>query len=526
MATAAERPGLLRLAARHTGWLIATRTRLARRRGVAGSLLAAVVALGALTSAAYAGTSLLILAAPGVSTPTGRQALSVLDSIQRGSLTGAFGDVLGGLLVAAILNPFAGATLNGLVADEDLLTVAPTRMHAYTDSLVTAAVSPIGVAQLVMLTGLSSLLAVDGGRLPALVAAWSVYPAMIALTVMIGWVLEYCNRRLGRRTRRISLAIVFTTLISVGSFAPASRRLFGLADLFARDVRAAAAGDWRVIVLHVGVLVIATTLTVTVGYQMCSRALARPPLPAVPAAAGRVRRHLPEWLMRHGGGALTAVVTVAALRIRMVRRPLQVIAVVSLPAALLHPEARHSLLQVADGVLPACVCLAWPVNSFGLLGPSLPWLAAQPGLSRRLPAAIISAHQVTTAVLLAVLLVPTTLVHPRQMAPLLPRLLLGAAAATALLSVFALNSALRKPHLARLAGRGDTIVPLVVGIGATVRYVVIAQAGAAVALLHGWMLATGVALVGALVAVMASRAMGYWRRPDSLARIIAVVAPT
>lgn len=513
----------IRTASQHTWLLLKLRGRIAAQRGRRGRIVGGLILAWVFLSAASAGSVLSMLAQDGLRTDVSRQAVTVIIQVQAGELTAAAGAVLGFALLSAVANPFTGGSNNALLPDVDLQTVRPHRMQAWTDSLATTAFSLIGVVQLLSLTAIASLLSVDGGRLPALLAAWALWPAIIFGSSATGWSMEWVTRTLGPRSRRIAVISLVGTLSILAVFVRESRTLFGLSDVFAASLRNIAGGDFGAAGKHMLVVGAVTVALAWLGSRAASASLLLQPVADTQRSDGKALLRLPAANRPWTG--LLSLILLTTLRTKEVRRPLVVVSLVSIPAGFIVGGNRQIVLLGILSVIPASVSLAWPVNSLGLLGPVMSWLGSQPGAIRRLPAVIWTSHilQIITIGMIAYL--PGAIWTGSIGVGELARALAALVGSGALLASWSLRTSIRRPFLARLGGRGDTLVPPAAGLGYTVKLMALSQVGAGAlgfAVLPLSAAALGVALL--IAGVLLASALSDWSVREVPAAVTAVVA--
>lgn len=435
------------------------------------------------------GTLVRRTAERGTETAAGQFAVNYVISLTRGELGLIGASAIGSVFIVALFAPFTGSAMSSLAPAEDLSGIRPSRLHRYFDSLVTTGVSAIGILQLITLTGLASLLTLDGGRAGGLLFLWAMWPAVILLSVFGGWGVEYVHRRFGATVRRGTAAVLAAAVgLAVYLDADHGQTMFGLGTQITATLRAAAEGRSQGVLVGLGVITIAALVLFMGGMVLCRAALA---LPAAVSHPRTERRRLVPISTRPQV-ALLQILFAQAIRIPEVRRPLLTIVVIGVPA--IWFGTLETVMTTMVVAVPLAVALSFGINLFGLLGPAMPWLASQPRLMRSLfiNAAILQIG--LTLTIAALLWVPPAFagrLDPGDIAALAA----GTLTATFLTSRSAAAKSVHRPFLVRLGSRGDMIVPPLTAINYTFRFVLWSgQLGVLVMTRDGW-------LQGALVAL-------------------------
>lgn len=436
-----------------------------------------------------------------------------LAQMARGSL-GAGGSAAVALVVAGLVfAPATGAATHAQFSDLDLAGIRPPRLHRYFDGVWNSVVSPVGASPLLILTSLASLVTSSGpGRLVAVALAWVTWLTLLTLLAASGWTIDYLRRRWTPRLRWYAVAgAAAGTGVAVLLDPNRGRTGFGLADRYAAIVSAAARGEPGPALLGIGVLLAGGVGLGLAGMALCRAALA---LPAPVQRQDQTVRavSVPQRPLL----ALGAVIGTSLWRSREVRRPILMMVLAAMP--LLIGGIRYtggqgsSVLASVLLVVPLSLALGWGVNVLGALGGAVTLLLAQPGAWRPLLRAMAGIQLVVTLLLgTALLVIGAGFSDSWQ---ILPSFVVGLVVASVIATASSLRYSLRRPHRTRLTGRGEPLVPPVVGLEYVVRLMVTAGlAGVAVAtvgtLAPGWFLG---------VALAATVGYGWWRW-RSLARI-------
>lgn len=413
---------------------------------------------------------------------------------------------LGAVLAGVVFAPITGAAAQAQFPDADLAGIRPSRLYRYFDGLWNSVLSPVGVSPLLLLVAAASLATSDGhGRLTAVLVVLLTWLDAMLVMALFAWTIELTRRRWVARLRWY-LALVAALLVALAVLLdPAhGRTVFGLSLALEGLVRS---GAGPAVAEGLGALLLAALVTLVAGLAVCRRTL------VLPAAVERVRQRTgsvavpvnPSWAM------LTVLVTTLA-RTREVRRPIIMMLAVAMPLlfAWIHYSGGDpsSMLASVTMVVPLAISLGWGVNVFGVLGGAVTLLLAQPRAWRLLIRQVVLVQLVASVGLGLVLMVVavTTSTLPWSV---LPGYLVGLAVSSVIATGLSLRYSVEKPHRTRLTGRGDPLVPPIVGMGYVIRIMLTgATTGLAVAVVAG-LLPWVAALVCAVVGLTTLRS---WRR--------------
>lgn len=439
------------------------------------------------------------------------------------SLTGALASVLAGVVFA----PITGAAAQAQFPDFDLAGVRPSRLYRYFDGVWNSVLSPVGMSPLLMLVAAASLATADGeGRAAALLLAVSLWVAALLLTALLAWLFEYARRRWAASIRWYIAGVASVAAALVVVLDPDhARTVFGLTAWTRGVMRAGAVGDLGPLLgAHVLLLVIPAALLVA-GILVCRRALVLPtPTERVKQRTGSVRVPV------HPSLALFTMLVTTLVRTREVRRPIIMMIVVAMP--LLFAWIRYSgsnpesMLGSVTMVVPLAMSLGWGVNVFGVLGGAVTLLLAQPRAWKLLLRHVVLV-QLAASILLGLALMVLAVLTSSMSWSSVPPYAAGLVASSVIATSNSVRFSVEKPHRTRLTGRGDPLVPPIVGMGYVLR---IMATGATTGLFVGIAvsLAPWLGLVAAVLVAIAAfrgwhRVSKRWSDPTHRARLAAVV---
>lgn len=427
---------------------------------------------------------------------------------------------IGGALVAVLFAPFTGAATLSLMPVEDLEALRPPRTHRYFDSFVINMISGLGLLQFFAMTGVASLLTMDGFRLPGLLFAWSLWLLLIASMSSVGWTLEWVVRRFGATRRRFLAAGLLALIAGVVLLDPRhGATLFGLSRLFGNAMRSGVHG-WNAasVTLPVATLLVAAA-AITLGL-VAVRAALRLPTPIVDRS--KPRRFLPV------GKTPTRIAWSMLVRVLWrtpeVSRPIISLTLVGAVTMLFIPmneNVEFSILAAA----PFTVALAFGLNVFGILGTGMVWMGSQPKILNRLPL-LAFALQVALSLLLLAVLWAASFLSGHASVESAGRLLAGGALAAVACAALGTFLSVTRPIRARLSGRSDSLVPPLTALGYLVWLILLGPVPVGLLLTTGdpvrqLLVVVGVSTVSLLLLLCAMR---RWSNRAHRARVIALTS--
>jgi hypothetical protein len=492
-------------------------------RGVRSKLSVVVgvaVMFLALFVCANIGALIRALAEEGTGEAASVYAIAYIVSLERGQL-GSFGALaLGSVVTTAIFTSLMGMGGASLFPAQELVGIRPHRLHRYFDTLVVQAISAVGMFQLVALTALGSLLTLDGDRGPALLIVWAMWPMVCALEVMVAWAIGLAQRMYGRVVRRVSV-VVLVCGVGMALFLDPDhgQTLFGAGDPFASAIREASQGRWMAALPVFTLTMVLTAVFVIVGVTITQATLLKPAVPIpVPKSYWRWK------ISTNPVFALTQLLLLQVVRTGAIRRPILAVALVAPPAVILT-HGSSTVLCTLVATIPLAVCLSWGVNVFGVIGPGMTWLAAQPNVNRMILGVAVAVQLSIIAVLSVGVWGPAAVFGVIDL-----RTAASVAAATVVTSLITTRSAATKsvcrPYHVNVSQRGDQIIPPLTSINYTLRFVL---GGGLVGLLvvtmpsRPFQLAT-VAAVATWTTYRFIKLARYWAHPLVQARVVAAVA--
>ena len=439
------------------------------------------------------------------------------------SLVGALGTVL----AAVVFSPISGAAAQAQFPDLDLAGIRPSRLYRYFDGIWNSVLSPVGLSPLLLLVAAASLATPDGrGRLGAVAVALATWVCAMLVMALLAWTIEYTRRR-WIATLRWYLAVATGLVVALAVIVDPAHGLsiFGLADWLHTIIRAGVDGALIPVIGGIALMLLVAAVTFLGGVVVCRQTL------VMPAAVERVRQRTGSVKIPiHPSWALFTMLVTTLARTREVRRP--IIMMIALAMPMLFVWIRYSrsdpssMLGSVTMVVPLAMSLGWGVNVFGVLGGAVTLLLAQPRAWKLLLRHIILV-QLAASVGLGILLMVVAIAVSGMPWSALPPYVAGLAVSSVIATGLSVRYSVEKPHRTRLTGRGDPLVPPIVGLGYVLRIMLTgATTGLAVAVtasLVPWL----AMVVAGLVALSALRSWrrvsNRWNDPAHRSRVAALV---
>ncbi len=478
--------------------------------------------VGCLVLAALSGDLAVRLAATG-----GSPLADSLALMAQGSLGAAGAAGLAMVVAGMVFAPATGAATHAQFPDLDLAGIRPPRLYRYFDGIWNSVVSPVGASQLLVLTSLASLVTSSGqGRVAAVLLAWVTWIAVLPLLALSGWGTEYLRRRWTPRARWYAAAAAGGGVALAVVVDPDHGRTgFGLADRYAAVLLATARGDSLPALVGMVVLLAGSLALAVAGMAVCRAAL------ALPAPAERREPTVrPVTLPQRPVLALGTLVSTTLWRSREVRRPILMMVLAAVPLLIGAIQSTGgqgtSVLASILMVVPLSLAMGWGVNVFGVLGGALTLVLSQPGAWRPLLRAVAGIQLLATVLLGSVLMLAGAAISGSW--TVLPAFWVGLVVASVAATATSLRYSLLRPHRTRLTGRGDPLVPPVVGLQYVVWLMVSAGLGGVVVatvltLLPAWGLAAALSLSLGYGCLRWRSLSAVWSSPQHRARVAALV---
>lgn len=431
---------------------------------------------------------------------------------------GAF--AVGGALFTAVLAPLLGASTVPLAPTEDLYGIRPPRLHRYFDALIINSISGLGVLQLLVLTAVSSLLTMDGIRMPGILFGWSVWVLFIVLMTTLGWILEWVFRRFGHKMKRY-LLISFISFVGILILVDPEHggTMFGVSPLFTSMVRQGVTGWTLANIISILVTLILAVVILIIGTQAARSALL---LPAPPKKAKDLRKFKP--LGTNPYKIIFNIITRILSRTPEVRKPLTGLIIAGFVSMLLIPLdeiAQFSLIAA----IPLTLALAWGTNIYGLIGTGMIWFESMPKVVNRLPLVAFFLQFMTTIVLFFSFWMVSLVSGHSNLEDGIKLLIGGILAAFSTASI-SLYFSTAQPHRARLSGRGDSILPPITAIYYMLVLLFLGPVPVALVLALDNLTVQAIVVVSviALSLYFLIRASLIWRNKKQRAQIIAITS--
>lgn len=364
--------------------------------------------------------------------------------------------VFGSVAVISLLSyvffaPLIGTATLSLLSEDESLSLSLPRGHKFFDALFLNLFSGVGFLQLLIGTGVVSILSIEGSRLIPILAFFLIWLLAGTLSTTLGWVREYVIQKIG---------FVKTLVLSIGILASVSL-VFSLLLLtpFAEAytgfvVWIATLGSLsKIFLLFLGLISFIVVLA-ALGHRLAQRVLVAS-FPREGKKVSQKNSFLAGRASPFVQGLLLVNLTV--FRTRESRRTIIVVSILAVLAIIFAPLDSTSLSGLVIGVI-ATFSLAWLVNLYGLLGSGNIFLATNPKIYQTLPvAAFLYGTLVPLAFLVAILTTGLALGSFELEAYF--SYLIMSALLSPLNALFASLIAIYKPYRSRLEGRGDVLVP-------------------------------------------------------------------
>lgn len=487
--------------------------------------IGAILVLIAIGGSSHAGHFIKTVAQQGGDTAAQQFAMTYLASFMRGELGAIGAGVLGLSVLSSLIAPFTGGMTTSLISERDLVSFGASRWHKFSDSVIGQAVSSISILQLISLSGITSILTLQGGRGMGLALTWGVWAVLVLLSVLASWTAEYLYRKFGLRIRAV---ILITTALIIGTVILLDPNhgttLFGLGSQYAVLVQTIGVNlDPQQIALAFGIVAAAGLLAFYAAACMCSLALCLPEFGAQRKERAR-RKVLTMPITSKPLVELFKMLSFSLLRSKDARKPL--IAAALLGSVLLAVSGGTYTIATAFTIMiPLVIALAWGANIFGVLGGGLAWLTSQPKLVMKLPWFVFLIQIIFTSSLFVLVWTPA-LVLGRVPWDNMPSVILSALCTTVLIARSSLHKSIFSPHPTHFGSRNETALSPTTTLAYTFRFALWGgMCGVIVLTLEDLMAQLSIAfLVVVWSCLRMTRIQEKWADPETRRKVIHVVA--
>jgi hypothetical protein len=386
--------------------------------------------------------------------------------------------VFGSVAIISLLSyiffaPLVGTATLSLISEDESLTLPLARGHKFFDSLFLNLFSGVGVLQLLIGTGIVSILSIEGARLIPVILFIFIWIISGLLSTTLGWLRERAIQKVGFwKTLGAGIAMLglITLLFSMFLLNPLSQAYSNFI-IWSSKITSVL----LILTLFLG-LVSLMLFLLFVGHNVAQRVL----FTSFPREGRKVLQKNSVLAKSNNlfvQGLL--LVNIIIFRTRDARRTILVVSLLAVLAILIAPPDETTLTGIVIGAT-ATFNLAWLANFYGLSGSGNTFLATKNKTYKTLPiAAFIYGTLVPMVFLFA--LFTLALALNRFELEIYQTYMLMSLCLAPLTALLASILAIYKPYRARLEGRGDVLIPpltsllylaLFITLGGTVSFIV------------------------------------------------------
>lgn len=361
--------------------------------------------------------------------------------------------------------PIIGTATLSLVSEDEGLSLGLPRGHKFFDALILNLLSGVGILQLLIGTGVASIISLEGNKLAGAMSFWILWLGAGVLSTIIGWLRELSVQKIGfAKTLFGGLGIV-----SVLGFIITSILLPDLSNIYGRYVTFVSNSDW---LSFAGISIVSLVLVVLL--MILGHRLAEAILNSYFAKSPSRKKDKPSMIKtRYPDFVNNLLLTsMVVFRTKEVKRTIIIVGFIGLLSMSFAPLDENVLAGIVIGFI-ATLNLSWLANYFGLLGSGNTLLATMPKLYNKIP---IAATTFAGAISFSYSLVVLTLglLLNRISLESYSHMLILAGLLSVVLPSLAAVLAIKKPYRTRLEGRGDVLLPPTISLMYLALFIVIA----------------------------------------------------
>lgn len=393
-----------------------------------------------------------------------------LQSFASGQLSVYVSGVFGATVMTILVLPFSGYSLGGIVPTRDMAIIKANNNYRLSDSIFIQFVSALSILQLISLTVLSSLLSIEAGTGPAVLFAWATWVTIVVMTVAFMWIIEYFNRKYGKKVKIIMVGSVLLTIglaVLIDPFHGTT--FFGLSPIYVDILQNIYSYPVAQIIVSYGVLAALMVVFASVVNFVGTRALMLPE----PMNMSSKKVNIKFAAKKYNKITLLQLVFLIVFRYKIIWRPILVTTVFSaILLVVLGTNGIQGTLSSVMIIVPLVICLSFGINMFGILGSSNIWLASTPRwretiLYKLMLVQLITIGGAYTIIISAGMLSQKLSIHDVFIS--LP----GLISTSLIMIVYSVSKSLKAPVKYTASSRGDAILPPMTLLGYMVKFMLL-----------------------------------------------------
>ena len=427
------------------------------------------------------------------------------------------------IFAMAFFAPFAGSSTISLFPSEDLQSIRPNETHRFFDSIIVNCVSGIGLLQLITLTGITSILTMDISRFIPMMIAWALWFFLVTLMTTVGWTLEYTVRRFGKVRRRVT-GFLLTLALGGGFFLSAylGKSPFAVGNSYIKEIRDSGTNG---VTLKAMVLFTSFILGIIFFFIVGSGITKRAMLLAPPPTSMGLGHRAPKLKTDVKSLGLSLLFK-SIWRTGECRKPIIAILCFGAPA-MFFSSTTNNLGTILTIAIPLTVALAWGVNSFGILGTGMNWMASQPKLIKRLPFYSVVIQVILVFIMVSILW-SLAFFSGHANLTTAPGLFAAIFLSSVGTSVYSSYLSIKHPVRTQITSRGNALVPPLTALAYLIQLIIISGIPSAIMTLKissNWQFTSMDCLfISYMISLIALEIV--WKEAKTRARVIQIVSAT
>lgn len=362
---------------------------------------------------------------------------------------------LGSVSVIALFSyiffaPIIGTATLSLVSEDEGLSLGLPRGHKFFDSLILNLLSGVGILQLLVGTGIASIISLEGNRLAGAVSFGILWLGAGVLSTIIGWARELAVQKIGFPKTLIWGLIIVSLLgfLVTSVLLPILSNLYGRYILFVSDIQV---GLFFAISTVALLFVMAfSILGHRVSEIILNNYFSKAPTKTTDKPS-IIKSNYPRLI---NNLLLTSLVV---FRTKEVKRTIVIVGLIGLLSMVFAPLDQNIVSGIIIGFI-ATLNLSWLANYFGLLGSGNILLASMPKTYHKIPSTV-AIFSSLISLAYSLLALTFGLALGKINVDSYSHMLIISGLLSVILPNLAVLLAIKKPYRTRLEGRGDVLIP-------------------------------------------------------------------
>lgn len=354
-----------------------------------------------------------------------------------------------------VFAPIVGTATISFVTDSEGSSLMLPRGHKFFDSLFLNMISGVGILQLLIGTGIASILSIEGNRTQAIILFFLIWIMSATISTILGWARELWVSKVGFIK---TLVAGFLLLFFLG-FLTTAIYIDDIANLYGVLIVGASSAKLHEILLVFLLILVVTFILIAFGHSLSQKVNHK----HFTKEAGKKNSKI--TLINFSRGLLTNSILLNYLLVSRtieVRKTIIIVGLIGVISVIFLPLESAILPAVVIG-FSATFSLSWLVNYYGLIGSGNIFIYSMSEYRKIAPVSLTSFSTGIIFFYNSILLNVGYFLGKIDEISLFRMFILTIILSVSL-PIVSLLIAAYKPYRARLEGRGDTLLPPMVSL--------------------------------------------------------------